>query len=89
MNYYFAKCNELNFLLCIQNGLWGQQKNKMKKWKPGDRLFLVSEEGISGFFEITSNQFEDRTNVWPDKIYPYRVNINPIKVLAPRVVPTI
>jgi hypothetical protein len=37
VNYYFAKCNELNFLLCIQNGLWGQQKNRMKKWKTGDR----------------------------------------------------
>lgn len=44
---------------------------------------MLTEDGIAGLFEITSNQFEDTTKVWPDRIYPYRVNINPIKVLSP------
>lgn len=82
MNYYFAKCNELNFLLCIKNGLWAQQINRMKNWKPKDKLILYTEIGIAGLFEVTSNQFVDHTQIWTDKIYPYRVNINPIKVLS-------
>lgn len=54
----------------------------MKCWKPKDGLVLLTEDGIAGLFEITSNRFEDTTKVWPDKIYPYRVNINPVKVLS-------
>ena len=44
---------------------------------------MLTEDGIAGLFEVTSNQFEDTTKVWPDKLYPYRVNINPLKVLSP------
>jgi len=83
MNYYLAKCTELNLLLCVQNGLWAQQRNRMGNWKAKDRLILYTEAGIAGMFEVTSNQFTDHTQVWPDKIYPYRVNINPLKVTSP------
>ena len=82
MNYYFAKCNELNFLLCIKNGLWAQQINRMKNWKPKDKLILYTENGIAGLFEVTSKQFIDHIRIWTDKSYPYRVNINPLKVLS-------
>lgn len=59
----------------------------MSMWKPNDKLFLVIEDEkirkIAGVFNVTSKQFVDKTKIWPDKPYPYRVNINPIKVLAP------
>jgi len=83
MNYYFAKCSELNLLLCIKTGLWKHQTNTMKKWKPKDILILYTETGIAGLFEVTSKQFVDLTRIWTDKIYPYRVNINPLKILSP------
>ena len=85
MNYYLAKCNELNFLICIQSGLWGQNVNRLKNWVPNDRLFLLTENGISGSFEVTSKHFIDSTKVWPDekKTYQHRVTINPLKILAP------
>ena len=68
MNYYLAKCSELNLLLCIQHGLWAQQKNRMGGWKPKDRLILYTEEGIAGLFEVTSSQFEDDVRVWPAEV---------------------
>ena len=83
MTYYLAKCDELNFLLCVKNGLWGQQINRLKAWRPKDRLILYTDEGIAGLFEVTSNPFEDDAPVWSDRTYPYRVNMNPLKVLSP------
>jgi predicted RNA-binding protein len=83
MNYYLGKCTELNLLLCIQNGLWAQNVNRMKSWKPKDRLILYTENGIAGIFEVTSSQFTDNTKIWTDKAYPYRVNINPLKLTHP------
>jgi predicted RNA-binding protein len=87
VNYYIAKCSELNLLICIKYGLWAQERNRMSRWKPKDKLFLIIEDGrirkIAGLFKVTSEQFIDDTRVWTDKTYPYRVNINPIKVLAP------
>jgi hypothetical protein len=64
MNYYLAKCSELNFLICVQRGLWAQAKNRMSAWKPKDRLIIYAEDGILGLFEVTSNQFMDNTVVW-------------------------
>jgi len=82
MNYYLGKCTELNLLLCIQNGLWAQDRNRMSSWKPKDRLIVYTEAGIAGVFEVTSSQFIDNNQIWPDKIYPYRVTINPLKVTS-------
>jgi len=82
MNYYLGKCTELNLLLCIQNGLWAQDRNRMSSWKPKDRLIVYTEAGIAGVFEVTSGQFIDKNQIWPDKIYQYRVTINPLKVTS-------
>lgn len=84
MNYYLAKCDYLHFRLCSKYGFWGQTKSIMEAWKPKDRLFLIIENAISGLFEVASQQYRETNQIWPDSIYPYRVDINPIKLLSPK-----
>ena len=41
MNYYLAKCSELNFLLCIRHDLWAQQRNRMVKGSVQYCIFMI------------------------------------------------
>jgi HKD family nuclease/predicted RNA-binding protein len=70
-----------NYDLCRREGLWGDEhKSKISQIEPGDILvFYRSKEyqlGLVGV--VTSTVFEDRTPLWPDRPYPYRLRFTPI-----------
>lgn len=81
MRYFFAKMDYNSFISCIQQGRFGQNRNIMHNIKAGDRFFVLTNHGIVGLFEATTNYYFDDTKIWNDGVYPYRVNINLIKLV--------
>lgn len=71
-----------NYKKCVERNLWGAEREvrKISKIKPGDLIvfYVKCEKELRDVYEVASSCFEDRSKVWHDKIYPYRILIRPI-----------
>ena len=57
-------------------------KRKIQEMKPGDLVvFYIKEKKVfmGPFIVTTEAYYEDKTVIWPDKRYPWRIGIRPYK----------
>ena len=85
MTHWLAVTTPGNWSLCSSKKTWGvtdRFADKLKRVIAGDDLVIhVSGMKCAGIFKITKPYFNDSTPIWPDDVYPHRVNFEPF--LAP------
>jgi HKD family nuclease/predicted RNA-binding protein len=82
-----------NYRICLASGLWGvnRQTRMIQDVKIGDIItfYIAGAKQFSGVYRAASEPFEDRTRLWPDKLYPWRVRIEPLnqvgRIYAPEI----
>jgi HKD family nuclease/predicted RNA-binding protein len=82
-----------NYRICLASGLWGvnRQTRTIQDVKIGDIItfYIAGAKQFSGVYRAASEPFEDRTRLWPDKLYPWRVRIEPLnqvgRIYAPEI----
>ena len=84
MNTYLQKCSEATLYLSIGHGAWCSETDRFSNWHIGDRLIIVVDGVLAALLEVTSEPYMDNTPFWRDKIYPYRVGVELIKIIHPR-----
>lgn len=71
-----------NYKICLASGLWGvnRQIRTIQDVKKGDIItfYIAGIKQFSGVYRAVSEPFFDRTPLWPDKLYPWRVRIEPL-----------
>lgn len=70
-----VKISELDFLICLQNSLFGRKTGFVKEWKIGDYIVFVVENMIAGVAKISGKYFQSDSPLWVSEEYPYRVPI--------------
>ncbi len=76
MNTRIVKIDDLQFLICLKNELWGSNRNSFKKWKIDDRLIFSIDKKLTAVSKITDKPFYSESVVWDNNIFPYRIPIN-------------
>jgi len=84
MNKHYIVAPGKNLDVCLKQRLYGHRKNMLKHWQIGDRVIYYVEGAFAAVGTVTASPyFDERTQVWPDDIYPHRVQVTPDSVLAP------
>ncbi|MCD6491285.1 MAG: EVE domain-containing protein [Candidatus Korarchaeota archaeon] len=81
--YWLFITSPENFEICVRLGLWGVDytKRMIKEVSIGDHAFFYirGRQVLIGLFIVTSNMFEEYRQIWPNKLYPFRVKIQQLK----------
>lgn len=77
-----VKISELDFLICLQNSLFGRKTGFVKEWEVGDYIVFVSDNMIAGVAKISGKCFQSTSPLWVNEDYPYRVPITFTHVYA-------
>ncbi|HEY3080274.1 MAG TPA: hypothetical protein VGM69_10240 [Chloroflexota bacterium] len=78
-----VKVDELQFLTCLQHGLWGSNSARFKTWKVGDRLVFLVDTALAAVAEIAGAPFESRKVIWDNGAYPHRIHLGFQHALLP------
>lgn len=65
---------------------WRDGRRRMvQEMRPGDLLvcYLTGVSRFVGLLEVTSDAFEDESEVWSEEAFPWRVHVRPVAVLTP------
>ena len=80
-NHWIVVTSPENFRVCLANGLWGvnRQIASIQEVHPGDivTFYVKGWKDFRGVYRVTGAPFEDRRQLWQDKLYPWRVKIQP------------
>jgi len=74
-NIRLVKMEELDFLICLQNSLFGRSSDFLFSWKIGDRVCFIVGDYIAGVAEITGALFHSMDLLWIKHEYPFRLPI--------------
>jgi len=70
-----VKISELDFLICLQNSLFGRKTGFLKEWQIGDYIVFVVDNLIAGVAKISGKCFQSVSPLWVSEEYPYRVPV--------------
>jgi predicted RNA-binding protein len=69
-------------------GFKERRRRQAEEFEPGDEIcfYVTRVQAFGGIARVTSEMFEDRTRIWPEKkgkpeIYPWRVEAEPVLIL--------
>lgn len=68
-----------NYQIGMKERVWGvpgDHGDKMRRVRPGDRIAFVVAGSFRSVHEIESERYVDRTPIWPDGIYQFRIRIS-------------
>jgi len=77
-----TKIDEYQFLTCLKHSLWGSRSARFKDWQQGDYLSFIVEKALAGLAEIAGEPFQSDKRVWDNDLFPYRIPIKFIHILA-------
>jgi hypothetical protein len=77
-----TKIDEYQFLTCLKHSLWGSKSERFKDWQQGDYLAFIVDKTLAGLAEVAGKPFKSKQKVWDKDIYPYRITIKFVHVLA-------
>jgi hypothetical protein len=81
-----AKATALQLLICVEHGVWGASRDRLKKWKAGDDLVIIGDDFL-GLAEISGAPFTSEDLIFDGAFYPYRVPIDFVHIIGPADVP--
>ena len=80
-NHWIVVTSPENFRICLANGLWGvdRQIPTIQGVLPGDivTFYVKGRMNFRGVYRVMGSPFYDAKRLWPDKLYPWRVRIQP------------
>ena len=84
MSKHFVVAPGKNLATCLQRKLYGHRKNVLSKWQRGDRVVYYVDGKLAVLGTVTGDPFfNNQETVWPDGLYPYRIEVTPTIVLKP------
>lgn len=81
--------DEVRWLTCLQQGMWGSSTARFKGWQVGDQLVFVVHKALAAVAEIMGEPFVSDEPVWDDGVFPHRVSLHFTYAILPDVRPTI
>ena len=76
-----VKIDELQFLTCLQHGLWGSRSARFRDWQCGDNLAFIVGKGLVGLAEVDGEPFVSKDRVWDNGVFPHRIPVKFVYVL--------
>ncbi len=70
-----AKADERQLSICIEQGVWGQSRNRFRDWRKGDFLLIISETGAAALGLVCSDPFVSEDLIFEKQFFPYRIGI--------------
>ncbi|QHA01056.1 MULTISPECIES: hypothetical protein [Dehalobacter] len=74
-----ASIDDKQYELCLEYGLWGDEKSSIKRWNSGDLLLFKVNNEVKSIVRITGSCFEDDLLIWDNGYYRYRIPFQMIK----------
>lgn len=78
MNLRLVSVDELQFLTCFKNNVWGSKTARFtgkNKWNVGDYLVFLVDKTVAGLAKVSGEPFFSKKEVWDNGIFPYRISI--------------
>ena len=82
MRLRMVKVDEIQFLNCVQHGLWGSNRPRFGKWQKGDQLAFVVGSDLAGLATVTGTPYLDDAVIWDNGLFPERIPIEFSHVLS-------
>lgn len=81
-NFWICVTSPQNFKLCIAHGKWGVQwqKRTIEEVRKGDLIafYIKGAHEFKGVYRVISSVYYETKPIWTDKLYPWRVNFEPM-----------
>lgn len=84
MRLRLTKIDEYQFLTCLKHGLWGSKSSRFSDWYQGDKFVIIVDKSLAALAEVADSAFESQDTVWDNGLFPYRIPLRFIHVLAPK-----
>jgi hypothetical protein len=82
MRLRLTKVDEYQFLTCFKHSLWGSKVSRFKDWREGDYLAVIVNKGLAGYAVVAGKAFHDTRVIWDNGLFPYRIPIRFVHVIA-------
>jgi hypothetical protein len=79
-----TKIDEYQLLLCIKHAIWGSKSSRFSDWYEGDKFAIIVDKSLAALAEVAGPPFESQDKVWDNGVFPYRVPLRFLHVLAPK-----
>lgn len=89
MRLRLAKVDEVQFLTCVEIGLWGSNRLRFRGWHKGDLLAFIVDKHLAALSEISGPPFISDLMYWDNDLFPNRIPINFISIIEPNKRPPI
>lgn len=66
---------EYHLLVSIANCVWGSNRNRLSRWKLGERLVVLVKKDLGVLVKVAGPSFYSEEILWEDNLYPYRIPI--------------
>ncbi|TKJ26995.1 MAG: hypothetical protein CEE41_00655 [Hadesarchaea archaeon B3_Hades] len=77
-----TKIDEYQYLTCLKYSLWGSRSARFRDWRQGDYLVFIVDKSLAALAEVAGKPFQSKQKVWDKDIYPHRIPIKFVHVLA-------
>ena len=67
-----VKVDEMEFLLCVKNKVWGSNRSILKTWEEDSLLLFKVGDKVAGLARISCDYFESKEIVWDTDLYEHR-----------------
>jgi len=74
--------DEYQFLICLKYALWGSKSPRFNDWYQGDKLAIIVDKSLAALAEVSGPAFESQDKVWDNGLFPHRIPLRFIHVLA-------
>lgn len=82
MRLRLSKIDEYQFLTCLKHSLWGSKSPRFNDWYEGDKFAIIVDKNLAALAEVSGPAFECQDKVWDNGLFPHRIPIRFIHVLA-------
>mgnify|MGYP001565348742 CR=1 FL=1 len=87
MNLRLVSVDELQFLTCYKNSVWGSKTARFtskNKWNVDDYLVILVDKTVAGLAKVSGEPFFSKKEVWDNGTFPYRIPIKFEYVALPK-----
>lgn len=75
MRIRFVKIDEVQFLTCLKNEVWGYKTDHFQEWEVGDFLIFLVDNNIAGMGRISGKPYVSTDLVWDNGLFPHRIPV--------------
>lgn len=83
MRMRLTKIDEYQFLTCLKHTIWGSKASRFSDWYEGDKFAVIVDKSLAALAEVAGKPFESQEKVWDNGVFPYRIPLRFLHVLAP------